>query len=150
VLLIILYFKESLAPPNYLIALQGTRDIFAKMLDSSRYVLVWEAFAREMVQFGGWAVSIPLLFIFYVLLVGVRVDVKNKLSVGTSIITLCSMLFGYSMIYVVSPIGLQLQLNTSLNRILLQLWPSFVFTYFLIVRPIEQVSIASEAAADAD
>jgi hypothetical protein len=150
VLLIILYFKESLAPPNYLIALQGTRDIFGKVLDSSRYALVWEEFAKETVQFGGWAVSIPLLLVFYALVVGVKANVRSKLSIATSTITLCSMLFGYSMIYVVTPIDVKYQLNTSLNRIFLQLWPSFVFTYFLIVRPIEQVSIANHAPADVD
>jgi hypothetical protein len=139
ILLIILYFKVNFAPPNYLIALQGSSDIVVKLLDSSRYVLVWGAFAKQIPEFGGWAVSIPLLLVFYLLIVGTAFNGRSKSSVGTSLITLCLMLLGYSMIYIISPIDLKLQLDTSLSRILLQLWPSFVFVYFLLVRPIGQI-----------
>lgn len=139
ILLIILYFKVNFAPPNYLIALQGSSDIVVKLLDSSRYVLVWGAFAKQIPEFGGWAVSVPLLLVFYLLIGGVAFNGRRKLSIGTSLIALCLMLLGYSMIYIISPIELKLQLDTSLSRILLQLWPSFVFVYFLLVRPIGQI-----------
>lgn len=141
ILLIILYFKANLAPPNYLTALQGSSDIVVKLLDPSRYVLVWEAFAKQIPEFGGWAVSVPFLLVFYLLIVGIAFDGRSKLSIGTSLVTLFLMLLGYSLIYVVTPIDVQYQLDTSLNRILLQLWPAFVFTYFLAVRPIEQVAL---------
>ncbi len=145
ILLLVSYFKVTLAPPNYLVALQGSRDIFVKLADSSRYVLVWEAFAKAMLEFGGWAVSIPLLLVFYLLVAGVRANGRNRLTIVTSAIVLFSMLLGYSLIYVVTPIDIKFQLDTSLNRILLQLWPSFVFTYFLLVRPIDRVAIGNQA-----
>ena len=145
ILLIILYFKVNFAPPNYVVALQGSSDIVAKLLDPSRYALVWETFAKQIPEFGGWAVSVPLLLVFYLLIVGTAFQGRSKLSIGTSLITLCLMLLGYSMIYVVTPIDVKYQLDTSLNRILLQLWPSFVFTYFLAVRPIERVALGNPA-----
>ncbi|SRR6266404_4948632 len=145
ILLVILYFKVNFAPPNYVVALQGSSDIVAKLLDPSRYALVWETFAKQIPEFGGWAVSVPLLLAFYLLIVGVAFKERSKLSVGTSLITLCLMLVGYSMIYVVTPLDVKYQLDTSLDRILLQLWPGFVFTYFMAVRPIEQIAIASQA-----
>ncbi len=145
ILLVILYFKVNFAPPNYVVALQGSSDIVGKLLDPSRYALVWETFAKQIPEFGGWAVSVPLLLAFYLLIVGVAFKERSKLSVGTSLITLCLMLVGYSMIYVVTPLDVKYQLDTSLDRILLQLWPGFVFTYFMAVRPIEQIAIASQA-----
>lgn len=144
ILLIILFFKVNLAPPNYLTALQSSGDIVVKLLDPSRYVLVWEAFAKQIPEFGGWAVSVPFLLVFYLLIVGIAFNGRSKLSIGTSLVTLFLMLLGYSLIYVVTPIDVQYQLDTSLNRILLQLWPGFVFTYFLAVRPIEQVAIGNQ------
>jgi hypothetical protein len=145
ILLIILYFKINLAPPNYVVALQGSSDIVVKLLDWSRYALVWETFAKQIPEFGGWAVSIPLLLVFYLLIVGTAVNRRSKLSIGTSLITLFLMLVGYSVIYVVTPIDVKFQLDTSLNRLLLQLWPGFVFTYFLAVRPIDQVAVGSQS-----
>lgn len=40
-------------------------------------------------DFGGWAVSIPLLLIFYVLLSGIKIEKKERLSTFASLIALC-------------------------------------------------------------
>jgi hypothetical protein len=139
ILVVVLYFKVTLAPPSYLVALQTPLDVVVKILDPSRYKLVWSAFVSDVWGFGGWAISLPVLLVCHLLLLGARIDDTVRLTVGTSALTLCLMLAGYSFIYVVTPLDIGFQLDTSLSRVLLQLWPSAVFTYFLLVRPIGTV-----------
>ena len=49
------------------------------------------------------------------------------------------MLAGYYWVYILTPVNLTWHLQTSLNRLLAQLWPSAVFAYFLTTRTIEEV-----------
>lgn len=136
VLLIVIYFKLRLAPANYLMA-QGSQTTLQKLMDVSRHLQVWNAFAKEFVDFGGWAVSVPLLLIFYILLSGVSIKEKEKPGIIASLLVLVFMLVAYAFTFVVTPFDIAWQLGTSLNRLLLQLWPSLIFVYFLIARPIE-------------
>jgi 4-amino-4-deoxy-L-arabinose transferase-like glycosyltransferase len=133
---ILIHFKSTLAPPNYLVALQESRDIYVKLFDFSRYRVVWAAIGEQVWTFGGWAVSLPMILAFYVLLVGIQANRRATLSIVTSAITLSLMLLGESLIYVITPIDLKFQVDLSLGRLLLQLWPVFIFTYFLLVQPV--------------
>ncbi|MEK6288863.1 MAG: glycosyltransferase family 39 protein [Acidobacteriota bacterium] len=145
-LIILIYFKTRLAPRNYLIS-QGLETTLHKLMDVSRHLQVWNAFARQMTDFGGWAVSIPLLLIFYILLSGIRIEQREKLSTLASLITVGLMILAYALTFVVTPFDISWQLGTSLSRLLLQLWPSLIFVYFLIARTIEQAVAENESRA---
>jgi hypothetical protein len=113
-------------------------------MDVSRHVQVWNAFAKQFVDFGGWAVSIPLLLIFYILLSGISIKQKEKPGIIASWLSLVFMLVAYALTFVVTPFDIGWQLGTSLNRLLLQLWPSLIFVYFLAARPIELARVSQE------
>ena len=142
-LLILIYFKVRLAPANYLMA-QGSQTTLQKLMDVSRHLQVWNAFAKESVNFGEWAVSVPLLLIFYILFSGVSMKETERPGIIASLLTLVFMLVAYALTFVVTPFDIAWQLSTSLNRLLLQLWPSLIFVYFLIARPIELVRAGQE------
>lgn len=138
VLLIVVYFKMQLAPPNDLIAGQGLMSTASKLADFSRYILILQAFADQVADFGGWRANPVYLLAVYPLFLGIRVEEKDKPGVATSIIALCLILTGYFFIYATTPNDLSWHLRTSLDRLLVQLWPGFVLVYFLTVRAPEQ------------
>jgi hypothetical protein len=59
----------------------------------------------------------------------------------TAALCLCGMAAGYFFIYVTTPQNLAWHIRTSLNRLLLHLWPSAVFVFFLIVRTAESAGV---------
>jgi hypothetical protein len=48
------------------------------------------------------------------------------------------MLAGFFFVYIVSPFNLEWHLDTSLDRLLLQVWPLAVFAYFAVVQTPER------------
>jgi Dolichyl-phosphate-mannose-protein mannosyltransferase len=146
VLLIIIYFKVRLAPAHYLMSHEESNP-WKKLLDPSRHTQVWDAIVREVTVFGGWSVSIPLLLVFYVLLLGTKLGDREKPGAYAGLVAVALMVVAYSLTYVITPFDINWHLSTSLNRLLLQLWPSFIFGYFLVVRPIESEAGASGAVS---
>ena len=144
ILIIIIYFKTQLAPPNVLLFSQGFQPILDKLRDFSRYFSISKAFVREIIQFDKGVVHPVPLLAFYLLCLGIKIEEKDKLSIATALITLCLMLTGYFFVYVITPLDLIWHLDHSLDRLLLQLWPSFLFTYFLIVGTPEQALMKKE------
>jgi hypothetical protein len=76
--------------------------------------------------------AVPLQFA-YLLCVGVKVDAVDRRAVGTSLVTLALVLSGYAFVELAAPGDYIRLLNSSVDRLLLQLWPTAAFTYFIIV-----------------
>jgi len=55
------------------------------------------------------------------------------------------MFAGYFIIYLITPRDLAWHLLVSLNRLFLQLFPSLLFTYFMIVRTPERAVVRKES-----
>jgi len=83
-------------------------------------------------------IPIVLLLFVYSFYVGKNTDRNDKICVITSLIILCMMVIGYYFVYIISPYNLNWHLVTSLPRLIIQLWPSVVFSYFLMVRTPEE------------
>jgi hypothetical protein len=137
--LVILYFKVALAPSSYLTARQGSGTIVEKFFDPSRHFQVWKTLVSRVIEFGNWSISVPLILALYLLLLGGKVSEKEKPGVIAAGVTLSLLLLGYSVIFVITPLDLAFHLSTSVDRLLLQLWPSFIFFFFTIVCPIEKI-----------
>jgi hypothetical protein len=117
---------------------QDTQTVYEKLLDFSRYLQVLKAFGRQVLNFGDGIVGIVPLLGGYFFLSGAKIDVKDKISLVISLITLGLILSGLFIFYVITPEDLHWLLSTSLDRLLLQLWPSALFIYFMIVSPIKR------------
>lgn len=138
ILAMILYFKTQLAPPNDLLSSQGVQTTLDRLTDGSRYWQIGKTWAEEMIHFGNWAVSLPLLLAFYIAVVGIKLEERDRRGIASALIILCNLLAGYFFVYVISPYDLQWHLATSLKRLLLQVWPSALFTFFLLVSTPEE------------
>jgi len=133
ILLTIAYFKINLSSPLDLIEAQGPKVTFERLVDYSRHIEVFRAYLITGIKFTQGLVGLPLLALYF-FLVGRKADEKNKMGIYTVLMTIILMLIGYFFVFVTTPRDLPFELKYALNRLLLQLWPSFVFFFFMVVR----------------
>ena len=130
ILLILVYFKLHFAPVNGLVGGQNL-STFDKLTSPSRYYKVIYGFITKSTSFGRWIGSPAILLIVYALFFGThsRPEKSNIANVLAIAITL----LGYSLVYIVTPHDLTWHINTSIDRLLFQLFPSMLFSYFMTV-----------------
>jgi Dolichyl-phosphate-mannose-protein mannosyltransferase len=148
VLILVAWFKLHLAPPNELVPNQGgTLDVFHRFLSRWRFMQISGAYFKAIALgpgFGKWIVNpIPFLLLYGVI-AGGDTHSKRKISalIGWSVI--CLMAGTYFTIFVDLPSNFSLEeyFIYVLDRLLLQLWPSAVFVFFLLLRnPTEGKSV---------
>jgi Dolichyl-phosphate-mannose-protein mannosyltransferase len=137
ILTVLIYFKSGTATYNDLFSQPGT--LLHRLIQLSRYRTILKALLSESFNFGAWFVSIVPCIMFYFLLVGTRNDVR-KHDTAICYLALAFTAAGYLMIYVIAPFSLDWLLASSLNRLLIQLWPSILFLVFLRARNPEEVT----------
>ena len=69
---------------------------------------------------------------------GVDIKQQDKSFLLTAALCLGIMLTGYFFIYVITPKNLDWHIRTSLNRLLLHLWPAFLLLCFIIIKAPEE------------
>lgn len=134
---IVILFKTHVGGPSEIFGGPG-RSIAGSLVDFHRYTLIFGWLLGRVLLFGGW----PFLFVpvlgVYVFLLGTRIDDRDRPSILTAVLALCMTLIGYALVFLIGPYDLQWWLQTSLDRLLLQLWPSAVFVFFLTVKAPEE------------
>ena len=128
VMFVILVFKITVGGHNGMLN-GGVHGSIVRVFTPSRYMQTGRAFVRTLLPkgFGSWVVPITA---FYGLLVGRATNSDPSLLVPPSL-TLVIMLAAYFLVYILTPYPLAWHLETSLSRLLLQLWPSMLFVSFL-------------------
>jgi Dolichyl-phosphate-mannose-protein mannosyltransferase len=148
VLVLVLYFKfHMVGAVSDLIQGQTTGSFLQRALSASRYVTTAKAFAGQLLGFGGWVVMLPPLLLMYLLLVGVNRKRQDASAIFTGLLILVVMSGGYFMVYVVTPHDLAWHLKFSIDRVLMQLWPLALFTFFLIARTPEECAEDGDASS---
>jgi hypothetical protein len=116
----------------------STESGLQRLLSFPRYAQTGQAFASLLWGYGGWGVSGVVLLAGYLALLGIAVEPKSKPTVYTLLGALFMMFAGLLFVFVMTPYDLGWHLQAALPRLLLQLWPSFLFTFFLVVRTPEE------------
>jgi hypothetical protein len=147
ILLVVIYFKITISAHSGLLFSEEGPSFIAKVTDSFRYRTVLDYFVRLGLGFGNWPASVVPLLAFYLLLLGIKINERQKASIARSLIAMGIMLAGYFMIYILSPRDLEWHLSTSLNRLYSQLWPSFILVFFMLVRTPEDALAKKETVA---
>ncbi|MHB8090075.1 MAG: hypothetical protein ACYDH8_00475 [Syntrophales bacterium] len=145
ILLFVIYFKMQLAPPNDLATgFAADASGWSKLTDLGRYGTIAKAFfitglnftqgpvdlrIGMKLNFGAVNILLPVAWLWFM---GVNRDPKNRMGVICAAAILLLMLSGYFAVYLLSPLPLDYQIATSLNRLYLQLWPSIVFLFFMM------------------
>jgi hypothetical protein len=139
VLFVILLFKFQVHTGDWLFGPGGAGGSpFRRVIEFSRYALVAKTYAREIVRFGEWPVSMVPVLILYALLLGRKAGLRRKPGLLAASAAVMLTFAGGFMVYVITPTPLSYQLASSLNRILLELWPAAIFLFFCIVRTPEE------------
>lgn len=135
ILCLIGYFKRYLAPPNDLISIFRIDRLFLNLTDLGRYFLVIKTFLVSMLNFGHWPLTIIPILIVYFFWAGRSFPHPQK---PNPFIILILQLFGYFLTFLFTPHDLKWHMDTSLDRLLLQLWPGLLFAGFTIIRTPEE------------
>jgi hypothetical protein len=125
-----LYFKTQLAPPSELVTAMSNQSTAAKLLDFRRYIFIARSFYWELIYYTGRGINLTYLLPLYLLCVGVTL--KHKLTILQVGLTLLLMFAGYFWVYLTTPYDVAFHIKFSIDRLMMQQWPSFVFLFFLI------------------
>jgi len=131
-LIVIGYFKLRVAGPGDLLS---HAELVRKLSDPGRYWKIAARFVKESLRFGGWwLIPAPILAVVYAYIVGVADNSRLRAGAARGAAVLLFTVVGFFSIYLITPYDLSWHLRYSLNRLMVQLWPSAVFLFFLGMR----------------
>lgn len=143
-LILVVTFKLAFAPPNDLLSTLGVGRTLGRLTAPARYLTVVREYTSHISGFGanGFGSAVGVL-VAYLLALGPSPSETQRRWLLAGAAGLLILLAGHFMVFVSMADELARLLRSSLDRLLLQLWPSALFLFFLAVRTPE------EAGADA-
>lgn len=126
------HFKYHFAPPNDLVAVGKSASMAARLTDFSRYSVTFWGIAEGILTFGDWLVPPVIVFGVWLALQGLRKPDRG--SVWWPFLAATLQLVGYLVVYVVGSDRLEWQLDTSAERLLLQIWPAAVLSLLYLAK----------------
>ena len=136
ILAVLFLFKLTIPSTNELYTGQSTEMVLGRLTDFSRYLFIGKSFIvffyDKLAQ--EWLILLPVYFF----LMGKTKQNVNAESIKTSFLIVLAMLAGYFFIYLITPLNLQWHVNTSIWRLFLHLWPTIIFSFFLVVATPEE------------
>ena len=131
VLVTLIYFKLKFAPANDLISHDNIEKLGTYLFDTDRYLLVLTAILKKIFTFNE---GIVWLMIVYLLISGFNKSRFPDKRILSYLILMFLMLCGYFLSYLISPHDVGWHIGSSIRRLLIQLWPSWVFLFFYCVQ----------------
>jgi hypothetical protein len=127
VVIAIVWFKLALAPPSVLTEGLSLTVFTTRLFDLHRHMTVVTLMAEYMMR---WSARLGVGVLPLVGLAAAWVAVRSeRVRVMAAVVGL--MLLSYYFVYVLTPFDISWHISTSLDRLLVQLWPSLVLTVFL-------------------
>ncbi len=136
-LIIVLYFKEFLAPPSDVLGNGITRSL-QQALDLSRHIIILKSFGADFLSFGGWGIGILPVLLIYALIFKLAPSSDLRPAYVAIGLILILQAIGYYGIYLITPYDLQWHIDFSLSRLVFQLYVPFLFLFFTIVTDVEK------------
>ena len=139
-LLLVAAFKIGFAPKNDLLSTLSLERTLGRLTAPERYLLVLREYLSHVLAFGknGFGSAVWVL-IAYLLGLGLSPAEVRRSWVRGAITAFVLLLAGHFMVFVSMADELPRLLESSLDRLLLQLWPSALFLFFMVVRTPEEV-----------
>jgi len=137
---VVVSFKLTLAPPNDLLSTLGVERTLGRVTDPARYATVVRAYAIHLGTFGanGLPGAVWPLAVFSGVLGWNAIERRRSWARGAAI-ALGLLLAGHFAVFVSMADELARLLASSLDRLILQLWPSALFLGFMVTRTLEEV-----------
>jgi hypothetical protein len=134
VLVTIIVFKARFATSGDIFGPAGRVGMVERLTDPTRYALIARTSFSHVWAFGPLLLSPFLILAAYTALAGIAIHGRQRTTVRAGTLALMLTACGYFMVYVLHPLDLGWLLATTLDRLLLQLWPAIVFLFFLVAR----------------
>ena len=128
-LLPLVCLKLFLPAPSQLFAGQTVAGVLAKIGDPGRYHLIGKSLFDRVTELGSGPGHPLILMAFLTVLLSPQRDKRYRSAVWISSIAAAGMLLSYLAVYVITPLDLPWHLLTSLDRVLIQIWPCFVLLF---------------------
>ena len=135
-LAVIVLFKLRFAPPNDLLSRQP-HQIVEHLATMSRWIFAIQSFVTAPFVIGNFLIPVVLVLALYWFLVRFKVEPRDRPAVATILMALALTLAGEFAVYVALPGDIQWQVHTSIDRLLLQLWPSGMLAFFLAANQLQ-------------
>jgi hypothetical protein len=146
---VIALFKLLLAPANDLVTAATAADTLHRLGDPRRYATLAQEFTRHIVSFGfNGLTSGTLLMVLYAICRGIRREELERTSLRWAAGGIGLMVAGHLAVFAVAVDDVPRMVNSSLDRLLLQLWPATLFVWFMIVHTPEEVRQKSARPAN--
>jgi hypothetical protein len=139
-LLMIMYFKTQFAPPNDLISSMTVPSTLEQLTDPGRYFYIAKEFARRFLVYNGIGINLTYALLMFLVCFGLTWK-RTSAKYGTLLFLL--MLSGFIFVYMTTNSSIEALMKYSVDRVLLQLWPMFLFTFFLLVTSQQRVTECS-------
>jgi hypothetical protein len=123
-LAVVLSVKSRIGAENDIFAGQHYEQIMARVMNLDRYRMISNYLAQKIWTFGAWSLAPIIPVVALVLLTGIhRQAVRTPGWIG-SVAILVLVACGYFAIYVITPLDLKWHIETSMDRLMLHMWPS--------------------------
>jgi 4-amino-4-deoxy-L-arabinose transferase-like glycosyltransferase len=138
-------FKIGFAPPNDLISTLGIHHTLGNLASPDRYYVTVREYVRHLAAFGDNGVGTAAwVLVAYLLGVGVNRSELARPWVRVGAAALVLVLAVHFMVFVSMAHELSRLLASSLERLLLQVWPAMLFWFFMVVRAPEEVGATTQ------
>jgi len=127
----LLYFKLNFALANAHLNDNTFEQLGTYLFDIDRYILVGTRWINKFFTFNDGIIWLMVVYFFFSGLD--RADLIKKRLLSPTIL-LFLMMCGYFFVYITFPGNPRDLLSTSLRRIMIQLWPTWVFLFFYCVK----------------
>lgn len=127
----LLYYKIGFAPRNDMINIPTLKETALHLFDLDRYLITLSAILKKIFSFNN---NIILLLAAYFFLSGLDRTGTTRRQTRYPVLLLLLMLCGYLFAYVITPYDLEWHIGSSIRRLLIQLWPAWVFIFFYCVK----------------
>jgi hypothetical protein len=149
-LLLVAAFKIAFAPPNDLLSTLAVDRTLGRLTDPQRYYVATREYLRHLASFGNNGLaSAPWLLAACLLALGVNHNQSDQAWARAGAAAMLLLLAGHFIVFVSMADELARLLDSSLERLLLQIWPSVLFLFFLAVRTPEELGVRRLSSRDA-
>ncbi len=133
--LLTLWFKFVLAPPVDPLVTQGASG-FTRLTDLSRYGLIVNGFFTNMLSLGSGVAHPLILLAILAILVRWQKEERYYRASLMGAVTLGLVFLSYCGAYLMTPYVLGWQLQSSFDRLILQIWPGALLIFFILLRSV--------------
>ncbi|MBM3752816.1 MAG: hypothetical protein FJW38_02400 [Acidobacteria bacterium] len=135
VVAVVFYFKSSAKVTNDLVS-SASGTFMDRIADTHRHWVAFWSMAGESLTFGNYIVPPVVVFCVWLGVNRLRRPVRGAWLIP--IFAAVAQLAGYYLVYIGGSADIQWQIDTSVARIMMHVWPLCLFGVFLITAPLEK------------